>query len=134
RRVKGLEHTAAMERRGWLNATPESAAEILEVANVEEGFFDLLTVKPLLGRFPHDGDQAAPNGQWGAAISYDSWQRRFGGDPDVLGKTFGPVRVIGVLPADFVQPGAIVGSNVEFFVILDPTNSRYADRRRPDVK
>ena len=133
-RVRGFERTAAMERRGWLHASRENPAEVLEVANVEEGFFDLLSVRPLLGRLPRDGDQAVDGGQWGAAISHESWQRRFDGDPNVLGKTFGNVRVIGVLPPDFVQPVALVGSDVEFWVHLDPHDGRYADRRAQRLK
>jgi putative ABC transport system permease protein len=132
-RVRGLEATAMIERRSWLSAAPDAPAELLDVANVEHGFFDLLSVRPLLGRLPRDGDQASGGGQWGAAISYEGWQRRFGGDPAVLGKRFGVFEVIGVLPRDFLQPAALVGSDVEFWVHLDPNDRRYIDRRRRDV-
>ena len=127
-RVSGLRGAAAIERRNWLSATREDEPEILDVANVEAGFFDLLSAKPLLGRFPRDGDQVGEaGGQWGTVISYEGWQRRFGGDPNVIGKSFRQFTVIGVLPRDFVQPAALVGTNVEFWVHLDSKDRRYAD-------
>ena len=132
--VGGVERAAAIERRNWLQASPETAPELLDVSNVESGFFDLLGVTPMLGRLPRDGDQAPPGGQWGAAISYDGWQRRFGGSPDVLGSRFGPFIIVGVLPRDFVQPAALVGRDVEFWTHLDPSDRRYSDRRRRGVK
>ena len=133
-RVSGLQGTAAIERRNWLSATREDEPEILDVANVEAGFFDLLSIKPLLGRLPRDGDQGGPaDGQWGTVISYESWQRRFGGDPNVIGKHFRQFTIVGVLPRDFVQPAALVGTNVEFWTHLDPTDRRYTDRRRRTV-
>jgi predicted permease len=133
-RAGGIQRAAAIERRNWLHASPETAPELLDVSNVEDGFFDLLSVAPILGRLPRAGDQAPPDGQWGAAISYDGWQRRFGGSPDVLGKRFGPFIVVGVLPRDFVQPAALVGRDVEFWLHLDPDDRRYSDRRRRGVK
>ena len=132
--VPGLQRAAAIERRQWLSASQETAPELLDVSNVEEGFFELLSVTPMLGRLPRDGDQAPPDGQWGAAISYDGWQRRFGGTREILGRRFGPFIIVGVLPRDFVQPAALVGQDVEFWVHLDPSNRRYSDRRRRGVK
>ena len=133
-RVSGLRGTAAIERRNWLSATREDEPEILDVANVEAGFFDLLSVKPLLGRLTRDGDQVGDaGGQWGTVISYEGWQRRFGADPTIIGKSFRQFTIIGVLPRDFVQPAALVGTNVEFWVHLDPKDRRYTDRRRRTV-
>jgi putative ABC transport system permease protein len=133
-RVSGLQATAAIERRNWLSASREDEPEILDVANVEAGFFDLLSVRPVLGRLTRDGDQVGEaGGQWGTVISYEGWQKRFGGDPNVIGKSFRQFTIIGVLPRDFVQPVALVGTNVEFWVHLDPKDRRYTDRRRRTV-
>jgi predicted permease len=133
-RLRGVSGTSAIERRIWLSAPPGNPPELLDVANVTEGFFGLLSVKPLIGRLPREGDQAPTGGKWGTAISYESWQRRFGGDPNVIGKTFWLFTVVGVLPPDFVQPAALVGSDVEFWTHLDPNDRRYTDRRRRAVK
>jgi len=68
---------------------------------VSANFFDLLGVKPLLGRTFRAGEDQA-----GAApvivLSYEFWQRALGGDPNVVGRTFTMNdrihTVIGVLP------------------------------------
>jgi len=134
-RVSGLGRAAAIERGTWLAMPDDAPPELLDVANVEAGFFDLLSVTPLLGRVPRAGDEGRPGTPWPTAISYASWQSRFGGDPNVLGKRFGDLFVVvGVLPRDFVQPAALVGKDVEFWVLLDPFNRRYNDARSRGVK
>jgi putative ABC transport system permease protein len=78
-------------------------------AIVHPTFFDVLGVRPLIGGFAPEDFQHA-GGPVPAIISYDLWQRRFGGDPSALGQTLGGaggmvVRVAGVMPRDFVAPG-----------------------------
>ena len=71
---------------------------------VSGGYFQLLGVSPVLGRvFTADYDRTdLPH----AVISYNYWQRRFNGIPDVLGKTFSlrkaVLTVIGVAPPGFI--------------------------------
>ena len=134
RGVRGIVLAAAIERRQWMTFRTDIAPEILDVANVQEGFFQLLSVNPIIGRLPRSGDQEGPDGKSGGVISYAGWQNRFGGDPNVIGKEVGAIRIIGVLPRDFLQPVALVGTDVEFFVHLDPNDGRYADRDRRRVK
>jgi len=76
-------------------------------------FFSTLGVEPILGRVliaDDDRIEASPV----AVISYGYWQRRFGGDPGVVGRTITvnsiPYTVIGVSPPEFygVQPGRSV--------------------------
>jgi putative ABC transport system permease protein len=76
-------------------------------------FFDVLGVQPFMGRDFEEADGTPfnfadptalpPTGS--LILSYGFWQRRFGGDPDVLGTTLqlagAPAVVVGVLPADF---------------------------------
>jgi predicted permease len=73
---------------------------------VSANYFDLLKVKPLLGRtfLPEEGrDQEG--GAPVAVIGYRMWQTRFGGDPKVLGKTIRlnrhPLTIVGVAPQGF---------------------------------
>jgi predicted permease len=63
-----------------------------------------LGVSPHLGRWFSPGDDS-PGTPETAILGYGYWQRRFGGDPRVLGRTvtvnFVPREVIGVMPQDF---------------------------------
>ncbi len=77
---------------------------------VSGNFFSTLGIQSTVGHLltPEDDRlQAAPD----AVISYGYWQRRFGGDPAMLGRSIMvnsvPFTVVGVTPADFlgVQPG-----------------------------
>jgi len=71
---------------------------------VSAGFFEILGVKPLLGR-SIGPDEDKPNSQPVAVISHACWQSRFGADPHILGRSLvlddHPRTIIGVLPPDF---------------------------------
>src|SRR5215213_9504521 len=78
-------------------------AEALAGARVSVNFFPTLGIGPMLGRaFATEDEQ--PNGPQGVVLSYRLWQRRFGGDPSIVGRTLdtveGPSVVIGVMPPD----------------------------------
>ena len=73
---------------------------------VSANYFDVLQVKPVLGRTflteeGRDQDGGAPV----AVISYRMWQIRYGGDPKILGKTIRlnrhPLTIVGVAPSRF---------------------------------
>jgi predicted permease len=68
-------------------------------------YFDVLGVKPLLGRMFHAEDDLHPGASPYAVLSYGSWQSRFGSDREVIGKTIRinrqPYTVIGVAPREF---------------------------------
>src|SRR5213593_384306 len=81
--------------------------ERVGAAGVTAGFFETLGVTPLLGRTLAP-DEEAPGAPPVALISHGLWQRRFGGDPALLGKGIsinGDKRtVIGILPPEFDFP------------------------------
>jgi predicted permease len=73
---------------------------------VSANYFDLLEVKPLLGRtFRPEEGREQEGGAPVAVISYGMWHTRFGGDPKVLGKIIHLNRreltIIGVAPQGF---------------------------------
>jgi putative ABC transport system permease protein len=79
-------------------------AERAGFVQVTAGFFTTLQVQPALGRvIAADDDQ--PGSARVAVLSYGFWQRRYGGDPSMVGRSISlnamPVTVIGILPADF---------------------------------
>ena len=79
----------------------KDTAERVDTGVVSANFFDVLGVKPLLGRtfLPRD-DQ--PGSEAVLVLTYKYWQTNQGGDPNIVGKVFqmnnAPHTVIGVLP------------------------------------
>jgi predicted permease len=81
--------------------------ERVRTAQVQANIFPILGVQPLLGRnFTAEEDR--PGGPSVVILGYGLWQRRFGGDPSVIGRQVGisgqPTTVVGVMPADFRLP------------------------------
>ncbi|HJX88857.1 MAG TPA: ABC transporter permease [Pyrinomonadaceae bacterium] len=92
-----------------LNLTGNGEPERLTSAAVTGNYFDALGVKPALGRtFVLDNEKSG-NDQV-AVLSYALWQRRFGGDPDIVNKTVvldgRSCVVLGVMSKDFNFPQA----------------------------
>jgi predicted permease len=93
---------------------------------VAENFFPLLGVEPMLGRL-FTPDECRKGGRAAALLGYRFWQRQFGGDPSIVGRTIqvvaapadisGPVTVVGILPASF-DFGSVFspGMQVDFYV------------------
>jgi len=82
---------------------------------VSGNLFDVLDVRPELGRFFRPDEDQVPGRDAVVVISHDTWMRSFHGDPAVIGKGLRlggvPFIVIGVAPASFtglelVLPGA----------------------------
>lgn len=88
---------------GYLLRTA-SGAEPIPAMRVSAGFFRTLGIKPLLGRdfFDKEDSLAAPHS---AILTYSAWQKRFGGNKDVIGQTASlsdvAYTIVGVLPQDF---------------------------------
>ncbi len=88
----------------------------VNVELVTGNYFDLLGVRPALGRFFAAGDDQKPGGHPIAVLSHGLWQRRFGGAPDALGRTFTlngtSFTVIGVAPQNFKGVNALFGPDL----------------------
>jgi putative ABC transport system permease protein len=74
---------------------------------VTAGFFDALNVSPLYGRTFRPEEYEPGKGQV-IVIGYGLWQRRFGGDPNLVGRQLTlngqPHTVVGILPPEFQYP------------------------------
>ncbi len=87
---------------------------------VSGNFFDVLGVRPLLGRaiVPEDDRVSEGGGNPVVMISYPLWQRRFGGEAGALGQTLPvegkPFTIIGILPREFF--GLQVGESLDFAI------------------
>jgi predicted permease len=86
-----------------------STMEQVDGAVVSGNYYDVLGVTPLAGRLMVASDDRLDPPV--AVISYEFWQRRFGGKPDAIGKTFSldehQFTVVGITPKDFhgLTPG-----------------------------
>jgi len=117
------------------NGTPEQVSGVATTASLH----DVFRVDPILGRWYSDAEDQF-GGPKVVVLDYKLWQRRFNGDPSVVGRKLildgDPYEVIGVMPSTFVHRSA------EFYVPLqrklDPSTrgshflSTYA-RLKPDA-
>jgi predicted permease len=89
------------------NLTGDGEPVRIGVGFVTANTFDVLGVRPMLGRGIADEDDVL-NGPQVAVLGYPLWQARYGGDPSVIGRTLMindvPVDVIGVMPEGFRLP------------------------------
>jgi len=83
-----------------------SDPERIQIAQVSADLFPMLGVRPGLGR-PFRPDEDSP-GHDVALLGWELWQRRYAGDPAVIGRAIlldrRPYTVIGVMPADLQFP------------------------------
>ena len=84
--------------------TGDAEARLLNGGAITSGLFAMIGVAPALGREFTADEQHAGSGV--AMISYALWQQRFGGAPDIIGRTVRldgePRTIVGVAPAGFV--------------------------------
>ena len=128
RAAPSLEHVEALYSfltplQVRLGSEPEPAL----ASQVTPGMFELLGRQPLIGQ-----TLAGKSAQSGAVLSHQFWQRRLGGDPNVVGRTLditgspAPVPIVGVMPKDFTFPygsmlwttGFTRGTNVDLWVAV----------------
>ena len=123
-RSRTFSSVAAYDVRAGFILTTATGPEPVTGLRVTRAFFRTLGVTPLIGRefsADEEGRAAPPT----VLISYSAWQQRFGGSPDVLGKTVTlrsswlgdaePHLVIGVLPRNFHFPMA---AHAEFWATI----------------
>lgn len=109
-RSHSLESVAALV--GWSpTLTGTDRPERLHGLMVSHEYFGLLGARPVVGRFFSPGDET-PAGEHVVVIAHGLWQRRFGADPQVIGRAVelegSAYTVVGVTPADFRPPGGEV--------------------------
>ncbi len=100
--------------------TGEGEPVRLDAADVSGSFFELLGVRPALGRALNSDDNR-PNQPKTAVLSHDLWQQRFGGRPDIVGRRItldgAATEVVGVMPKGFAYPsGKVLWTPTEYTV------------------
>lgn len=131
REVRSVEELGAFRMRRRNLAVAKGAPEPVSLAEMTASGFRVARVAPLLGRplIEEDEREGAPAV---VVIGHDAWQRRFGGDPDVLGRT---VRlddevhtVVGVMPEGFAFP-----VNHGYWTPLQTQRPEYGRRAGPAI-
>jgi putative ABC transport system permease protein len=118
----------AAYQSGDRNLTGNADPEQVQGASVSANLFSLLRVSPQFGRSFLPDDEK-PGAHRVVILSHSLWERRFGSDSGLLGKSIrideAPFDVVGIMPADFFFPDR----KVELWVPLaiDPS-SRMAGR------
>ncbi len=139
--IRSLGEIAAFEHFGAYEFPKLDADRPLPLkgTEVDGHFFDILGVKPALGRLLRPDDDSASHVM---VLSYEAWQRYFGGDPSVLGRQFRQPQlnvmyvVVGVAPAgidfpagsDYWEPLAFPGLLDDIIGRLAPTTTLKAAR------
>jgi len=92
------------------NLTGQGDPENLPGALVTANFFEMLGTPPMIGR-PFLPQEEQPGHDHEAILSYGLWQRRFGSDPNIVGKTVelsgASYDIVGVMGKDFNFPLAM---------------------------
>ncbi|MBD9369777.1 ADOP family duplicated permease [Xanthomonas sp. XNM01] len=141
-----LQRLPGVQSAGLLRAFPVNTniargdtAEVVSSISADRGFLDTLGLPLAHGRNFND-EENRPGGPKAVILGHGFWQRRFGGDPAVIGQTLQvegrAVPVIGVLPAGFqwADPFDMIQS-----LQPDPnatdlsTNELIVARMRPDA-
>jgi len=101
-----------------IQADTETGVEAFPGESVTGNYFSLLGVKPVVGRFFTPEDDVAPGAHPVVVLGHGFWQRRFGGDPGVVGTEIRlggrPYTIIGVAPEAYT--GVLRGMVPEAFV------------------
>ena len=89
------------------NLTGDEGPERVQSALVTANFFDVLGIGPVMGRGFVEGEDG-PGAPPVAVLSDGIWRRRYGADPDILGRTIlvdgVAVEIVGVMEPDFRLP------------------------------
>ena len=88
-----------------MNVSYEGRSDRIRGELVSGNYFEVLGVRPWLGRLFTQDDDRTPGAHPVAVLSYGFWERRFGKDLGIVGKTIlvneHPLTVIGVTPPGF---------------------------------
>jgi predicted permease len=132
-RIQGFDAVGAYSGRRRVTVGRGDDAEPVNAVLVTSSFWTVLGTRTALGRFfTEEEDRIGALGT--AVIGWELWQRRFGGDPAVLGRTLdfgeGPYTIVGVAPRGFTGvnlvdvelwlPAIVTGAALQGPEWLDP--------------
>jgi putative ABC transport system permease protein len=112
---------------GTMNVSGSEKAERFDGSWITASTFDLVGIRPILGRNFRKGEDA-PGGEKVAIISHLMWQTRYSGDAGIIGKNIRvngqPYTVIGVMPESFDFPQ---GDKIWLPLQIDPLATKRSE-------
>jgi putative ABC transport system permease protein len=126
--ARSFTHLAAFSD-GSLTLTGSGAPERLQAGFVTADALRLLGVSPARGR-AFAAEEDLPGRPAVVLLSDGLWRRRFGADPEIVGRTLilddAPTTVLGVMPPGFQLPSHYAGPGMELWTLLqlDPALDR----------
>jgi predicted permease len=115
----------------------EEGVRMLTAEAVSGGYFDVLGIRPLVGRLLGPEDDVAPGAHPVVVLSHGYWDRRFASDPEAVGTELRlggrPYTIVGVAPREY--RGIIRGLEPELYVplmmyeALLPGSNAFEERR-----
>lgn len=130
-----LEKAAGVTRNGVARSVvvDNGVSSYANVARVTGGFFDVLGVKPILGRTLTLADEK-DGAENVIVLSNGLWQRRYGASREVLGRRLvvgeQPFTIVGVMPPDLDYPSGVEVWRTTSSV---PTSGPFGDAARREV-
>jgi predicted permease len=124
-----------------LTVTGSQTSEQVRAVGVSDGVLDALRVQPMLGRGFAKADYRI-DGANSVILGWGYWQRRFGGDPSIVGRTImndsRPLTVVGVMPRGFrvvtIEPEVLVPQGFDRSqLVLVFFNYQMVGRLKPGV-
>jgi putative ABC transport system permease protein len=129
---KVFEHVAVYTNQSVSTLTDGNEALHVQGESVSADLFPLLGIQPALGRvfLPKEDEP----GNHVVILSHELWQRRFGADPNILGRTLTldgqGFQVIGVMPPRFTYPLSF-SSPPELWITMSKLRERPKDGSEP---
>jgi putative ABC transport system permease protein len=124
-----------------VSARNDDQTDLISGSIVSGNFFDVLGLRTALGRTFTPEEDNTPNTHPVAVISHGLWERRFGGDPKVIGQQIAlsghAFTIVGVTPAGFNGPGVLENNDIYvpmmMQAIVRPPRGGFSGDMNPDL-
>lgn len=117
-------------QQGVFTVDTERSTVRASISGVTGNYFAEMGARPALGRLiePPDLNEAAVMAEPVVVLSWEFWQREFGGDPAVIGRSLKadevPLTIIGVAPKGFLGLSIVIEHDITVPLTIVPTISK----------
>ncbi len=105
-----------------VQADTDEGVEMLPAEGVSGAYFPMTGVRPMVGRLFTDQDEVAAGAHPVVVLSYGYWQRRYGGDPGVVGRAIRlagqDYTIVGVVQQEYTGQIRGIGPEIYFPILM----------------